>query len=90
MDNQQRTLFLEACREAYLCLRDRNRPMVNVGTYVVHADAELAECIRVLARQMLALTTERDALLREVQALRGSQRRLTKNARHDKGRAEQA
>jgi hypothetical protein len=86
MDDPQQSLVLEACREAYLCLRDRNRPMVYVDARVVHADAELAECIRVLARQVLALKSERDALRREVEVLRGSGRGPVRVARYDSGR----
>jgi hypothetical protein len=69
MDAQQRELLLEACREAYLCLRDRNRPRVMVGGRVIHADAELAAGIRQFAATLITLVEERDALLREIQPL---------------------
>ena len=49
MDEQQRHLLRMAFREAYLCLRDRNRPQVRVEGRLTPSDAELATAIRLFA-----------------------------------------
>jgi hypothetical protein len=69
MDNRQRDLLLVACREAYRCLRDRNRPQVRVEGRLVHSDAELASALRHFAKHLFALQTERNSLLHEIEPL---------------------
>jgi hypothetical protein len=69
MDDRQRDLLLVACREAYRCLRDRNRPQVMVEGRLVHSDAELADALRHFARQLFCLQAERAGLLHEIQPL---------------------
>ena len=69
MDDQQLDLLHVAIREAYLCLRDRNRPQVMVEGRLIHSDAELASAIRLVAQHLLTAQAERDHLMREVQLL---------------------
>jgi hypothetical protein len=69
MDDQQLDLLHMAIREAYLCLRDRNRPQVMVEGRLIYSDAELAAGIRLLAQDLLTAQVERDRLMREVQLL---------------------
>src|SRR5262245_2947691 len=69
MDERQRHLLRLAFREAYLCLRDRNRPRINVEGRVMPSDAELATSIRLFAQRLLAVRAERDRLVDEIQPL---------------------
>lgn len=69
MDDRQRDLLLVACREAYRCLRDRNRPQVMVEGRLVHSDADLASILRHFARRLFLLEKEREALLHEIRPL---------------------
>jgi hypothetical protein len=69
MDDQQRDLLLVACREAYRCLADRNRPEILVEGRLVHSDAELAGALRHFARRLFTLQAEHSRLLHEIQPL---------------------
>jgi len=69
MDDRQHDVLLVACREAYCCLRDRNRPQVMVEGRLIHSDADLAAAIRHLAKQLFSLQIERNALVQEIQPL---------------------
>jgi hypothetical protein len=69
MDEQQRHLLRMAFREAYLCLRDRNRPQIMVEGRLTPSDAELATAIRLFAQRLLAVRAERDRLVSEIQPL---------------------
>ena len=69
MDDQQRDLVRLAFREAYLCLRDRNRPQVRVEGRLTPSDAELATTIRLYAQRLLTVRAERDRLVREIKPL---------------------
>jgi hypothetical protein len=69
MDDQQLDLLHVAIREAYLCLRDRNRPQIMVEGRLIHSDAELAAGIRLFAQRLLTAQAEQDRLMREVQLL---------------------
>jgi hypothetical protein len=69
MDDRQRDVLHLAIREAYLCLRDRNRPQVMVEGRLVHSDADLANTIRLFEHRLLTAQAERDRLMREMQPL---------------------
>ena len=69
MDERQRHLLRMAFREAYLCLRDRNRPQIRVEGRVTPSDAELATTIRLFAQRLLAVRAERDRLVDEIKPL---------------------
>jgi hypothetical protein len=69
MDERQRHLLRIAFREAYLCLRDRNRPQIKVEGRVTPSDAELATTIRLFAQRLLAVRAERDRLVAEIKPL---------------------
>ena len=69
MDERQRHLLRIAFREAYLCLRDRNRPQIKVEGRVTPSDAELATTIRLFAQRLLAVRAERDRLVTEIKPL---------------------
>ena len=69
MDERQRHLLRIAFREAYLCLRDRNRPQIKVEGRVTPSDAELATSIRLFAQRLLTVRAERDRLVDEIQPL---------------------
>jgi hypothetical protein len=69
MDEQQRHLLRVAFREAYLCLRDRNRPQIRVEGRVTPSDAELATIIRLFAQRLLTVRAERDRLVDEIKPL---------------------
>jgi hypothetical protein len=69
MDDQQRDLLLVACREAYRCLADRNRPEILVEGRLVHSDAELAGALRHFARHLFSLQAEHGRLLHEIRPL---------------------
>jgi hypothetical protein len=69
MDERQRHLLRIAFREAYLCLRDRNRPQIKVEGRVTPSDAELATAIRLFAQRLLAVRAERDRLVTEIKPL---------------------
>jgi hypothetical protein len=69
MDERQRHLLRIAFREAYLCLRDRNRPQIKVEGRVIPSDAELATSIRLFAQRLLTVRAERDRLVDEIQPL---------------------
>ena len=69
MDERQRHLLRIAFREAYLCLRDRNRPQIKVEGRVTPSDAELATTIRLFAQRLLTVRAERDRLVDEIKPL---------------------
>jgi len=69
MDEHQRDVLRMAFYEAYLCLRERNRPQVMVEGRRMYADAELATAIRLFAQRFLTVEAERDRLVRELQPL---------------------
>jgi hypothetical protein len=69
MDDRQPDVLHLAIREAYLCLRDRNRPQVMVEGRLVHSDADLANTIRLFEHRLLTAQAERDRLMREMQPL---------------------
>ena len=69
MDEQQTDLLRIAFREAYLCLRDRNRPQVRVEGRLTSSDAELATAIRLYAQRLLTVHAERDRLIYEIKPL---------------------
>jgi hypothetical protein len=69
MDEHQRDVLRMAFYEAYLCLRERNRPQVTVDGRQMYADAELATAIRLFAQRFLTVEAERDRLVRELQPL---------------------
>ncbi|HEX5690471.1 MAG TPA: hypothetical protein VFX76_10745 [Roseiflexaceae bacterium] len=69
MDDRQRDLLMVACREAYRCLADRNRPEIMVEGRMIHSDAELAGALRHFARELFALQAERNHMLRELEPL---------------------
>jgi hypothetical protein len=69
MDAYQRDLLRLAFREAYLCLRDRNRPQIRVEGRLTPSDAELATAIRLFAQRLLTVRAERDRLVDEVKPL---------------------
>ena len=69
MDDRERDLLLVACREAYRCLRDRNRPRIMVEGRLIYSDSELANTMRHFAKRLALLQAERDTLLREIQPL---------------------
>jgi hypothetical protein len=69
MDERQRHLLRMAFREAYLCLRDRNRPQIKVEGRVTPSDAELATTIRLFAQRLLTVRAERDRLVDEIKPL---------------------
>jgi hypothetical protein len=69
MDARQIALLRVAFHEAYLCLRDRNRPQVIVEGRMVHSDAELAAAIRWFAQRMVSFEVEHERLVSEVQPL---------------------
>jgi hypothetical protein len=69
MDDQQCNVLRLAFQEAYLCLRDRNRPQVMVEGQVIYSDAELATAIRLFAHRLLAVQAEHECLVREVRLL---------------------
>jgi hypothetical protein len=69
MDERQRHLLRIAFREAYLCLRDRNRPQIRVEGRVAPSDAELATAIRLFAQRLLTVRAERDRLVSEIKPL---------------------
>jgi hypothetical protein len=69
MDDQQRDLLRLAFREAYLCLRDRNRPQITVEGRLMPSDAELATTIRLFAQRLLTVRAERDRLICEIKPL---------------------
>ena len=69
MDDRQPDVLHLAIREAYLCLRDRNRPQVMVEGRLVHSDADLANTIRLFEHRLLTAQAERDRLIREMQPL---------------------
>ena len=69
MDDQQQHLLRVAFREAYLCLRDRNRPQIRVEGRLTPSDAELATTIRLFAQRLLTVRAERDRLVCEIKPL---------------------
>jgi hypothetical protein len=69
MDDQQQLLLRMAFREAYLCLRDRNRPQIRVEGRLTPSDAELATTIRLFAQRLLTVRAERDRLVCEIKPL---------------------
>jgi hypothetical protein len=69
MDEHQRDVLRMAFYEAYLCLRERNRPQVTVDGMRMYSDAELATAIRLFAQRFLSVEAERDRLVRELQPL---------------------
>jgi hypothetical protein len=69
MDAYQRDLLRLAFREAYLCLRDRNRPQIRVEGRLTPSDAELATAIRLFAQRLLTVRAERDRLVDEIKPL---------------------
>jgi hypothetical protein len=69
MDDRQHDLLRMAFREAYLCLRDRNRPQVRVEGRLTPSDAELATTIRLFAQRLLTVRAERDRLVNEIEPL---------------------
>jgi hypothetical protein len=69
MDAHQGDLLRLAFREAYLCLRDRNRPQIRVEGRLTPSDAELATAIRLFAQRLLTVRAERDRLVDEIKPL---------------------
>jgi len=69
MDDQQQHLLRMAFREAYNCLRDRNRPQIRVEGRLTPSDAELATTIRLFAQRLLSVRAERDRLVGEIKPL---------------------
>jgi hypothetical protein len=69
MDDRQRDLLMVACREAYRCLADRNRPEIMVEGRLIHSDAELAGALRHFARELYTMQSELGDMVRELQPL---------------------
>ena len=69
MDDRQRDLLMVACREAYRCLADRNRPEIMVEGRTIHSDAELAGALRHFARELFTMQAERSHMARELEPL---------------------
>ena len=69
MDERQRDLLMIACREAYRCLADRNRPEIMVEGRMIHSDAELAGALRHFARELFTMQAEHAQMVRELDPL---------------------